>query len=110
MVPASLVLGVLVLAEVLQEGVDLCEGAEEVFVCSEAALLDDSVAALAGLKEAQLVLLGDPAGGLAKFAHALDVAVFAFFECALAAGLVNVSHVLFSFFRGVPLRCVHISL
>ena len=48
----------------LQEGVDPCEGGEEVFVGAQAAFFDDSEVALAGLQKAELVLLCDLAGGL----------------------------------------------
>ena len=92
------------LVEVLQKIVNLGEVAEEVFVGSEAALFNDSVVALAGLHEAQLVLLGDAAGGSGKLAHALDLAVVALVEGSAVAS-VNVSHGLFSFSSGVFPSC-----
>lgn len=55
--------------EVLEEGVDLGEVGKEVAVGSEPALLDDSVAALAGFQNPEFVLLGDAAGGLCELAR-----------------------------------------
>lgn len=93
------------LVEVLQEIVNLGEVAEEVFLGPEAALSGDSVVILAGLHEAQLVLLGDAAGGSCKLAHALDLAVVAFVEGSFAVASVNVSHGLFSFSSGFFPSC-----
>ena len=69
--------------EVLEEGVDLGEVGKEVAVGSEPALLDDSVAALAGFQNPEFVLLGDAAGGLCELAETLDFGVLSFFKCAL---------------------------
>jgi len=102
MVLSSLILCAFVAYEVFEESVNLFEVGEEIFVSTESAFLDDPVATLAGLKKAEFVFFCDAAGGLGEFSHALDVAVFSFFKCALAAGLVNVSHVLSSVFGVFP--------
>ena len=96
--------------EVLEEGVNLSEAGKDVFVGSEAALLDDPVVALTVLQNSETVCFGNLGSRAGELPKALDLVVFAFFKGCLAVGVVDVTRRGFLRLCVFPFGSVYITL